>query len=551
MRAEAGRTGQDAGAAANAAANEGPGAAAGAAPPCTVVIFGATGDLAQRKLFPALYGLHRDGLLDPRTQVVGVGRREKTPEQFRCELQEYVWRFSRLAAPARQAQSPGVGVLPQWEDFARRFHYFRLEMHDAEGYGRLQSFLEELEQAAGVGRRRIFYLAVMPDLFGIVTGNLRQAGLLEAPTPAPDPAAAHGAGKANGTAGLWPRLVIEKPFGYDLESAARLNREIRQAFPEDAIYRIDHYLGKEMTQNISVIRFANTIFEPVWNRNYIDHIQIMSTETVGVENRGEYYDRAGALRDMVQNHMLQLVALVAMEPPSSLESEAVRDEKVKILRSLVRWQTPREVARNAVRGQYGPGRVAGQDVPGYRSEPEVRPDSRTETFAAMRLFVDNFRWADVPFYLRTGKRLGYKATEIAIQFKQLPRILYFHDYGGLQPNRLVIRIQPVEGVYFQINAKQTGTQTEMMPVAMDFCRNCGTTANSPEAYERLLFDVMRGDATLFTRWDEVSLAWEFVDPIARAWEQTTPDFPNYPAGSWGPEAARNLLHQDGRSWWPE
>jgi glucose-6-phosphate 1-dehydrogenase len=362
-------------------------------------------------------------------------------------------------------------------------------------------------------------------------------------------------GEANGDGPECFRLVIEKPFGYDLETAEQLNRQIRQVFREEQIYRIDHYLGKEMTQNISVIRFANTLFEPIWNSRYIDNVQITSSETVGVENRGEYYERTGALRDMVQNHMLQLLSLVAMEPPSDLSSESVRDEKVRVLRSLVRWDDRQDVQTNVVRGQYGPGTLKDKSVPGYRSEPEVHPDSNTETFVAMRAFVDNERWRGVPFYIRTGKRLPVKATEIQVQLKQMPGLPYHHDLpdpdgAAIRPNRLVIRIQPLEGVYLEINAKSPGTHTQITPVALDFCQNCAAPFNSPEAYERLLFDVIRGDPTLFTRWDEVALAWQFTDPVEAVWAEDQPSFPNYAAGSWGPPAAAELLTRDGRRWWP-
>lgn len=505
-------------------------AAVSPAPPCIVVIFGATGDLARRKLFPAFYGLEREQLLAPQTRIVGIGRREKTETEFHQELQDAVRRYSRF----------GLDAEVDWEAFIRRFSYFRLEMHDAGGYRQLADYLQSLEREQGLPRRRIYYLSVMPVLFEPITANLQQAGLV---------------GEANGDGPECFRLVIEKPFGYDLETAEQLNRQIRQVFREEQIYRIDHYLGKEMTQNISVIRFANTLFEPIWNSRYIDNVQITSSETVGVENRGEYYERTGALRDMVQNHMLQLLSLVAMEPPSDLSSESVRDEKVRVLRSLVRWDDRQDVQTNVVRGQYGPGTLKDKSVPGYRSEPEVHPDSNTETFVAMRAFVDNERWRGVPFYIRTGKRLPVKATEIQVQFKQVSGLPYRQDLpdpdgAAIRPNRLVIRIQPLEGVHLEINAKSPGTHTQITPVALDFCQNCAAPFNSPEAYERLLFDVIRGDPTLFTRWDEVALAWQFTDPIEAVWAEGQPSFPNYAAGSWGPPAAAELLTRDGRRWWP-
>ncbi|GEA14206.1 MAG: glucose-6-phosphate 1-dehydrogenase [Moorella sp. (in: firmicutes)] len=486
-----------------------------------LVIFGGTGDLARRKLYPALYNLFVDGFLPAALQIVAVGRRLFTPESFR----------NGILLPSLQAFSRRASNLDAYfEPFASRLHYFPTDIYDPEGYKRLRQFLAELEEAAGCRGNRIFYLAVAPEHFGPVVRSLKEAGL----------APARG----------WQRVVIEKPFGHDLPSAAELNRQLRAAFSEEEIYRIDHYLGKEMIQNIMVIRFANTFFEPVWNNKYIDHVQITSAETVGVEDRGGYYDKAGALRDMVQNHLLQLVTLVAMEPPASLATEAIRDEKVKVLRSL-RPLDAAAVSRNVIRGQYGAGEIDGQTVPPYRREKEVAPDSTTETFVALKLFIENFRWAGVPFYLRTGKRLPVKVTEIILQFKSLPDILYFKEYGELRPNLLVIRVQPLEGVYVQLNAKRPGNNNYIVPIRLDFCQNCEVGVNSPEAYERLLYDVMRGDPTLFTRWDEVEAAWRFVDPIAATWTARPPLFPNYAAGQWGPPAAQELLIRDGRHWWQE
>ncbi|AOQ25277.1 Glucose-6-phosphate 1-dehydrogenase [Moorella thermoacetica] len=487
-----------------------------------LVIFGGTGDLARRKLYPALFNLFVDGFLPPALGVIAVGRRGFTRDSFRQEiLLPSLETFSRRAA----------SMDAYFEPFATRLHYFRTDIYDPEGYTRLEQFLVELEEAGGSRGNRIFYLAVAPEHFGPVIRSLKETGLVP----------------ARG----WQRVVIEKPFGHDLPSATELNRQLREAFSEEEIYRIDHYLGKEMIQNIMVIRFANTFFEPVWNNKYIDHVQITSAETVGVENRGGYYDRAGALRDMVQNHLLQLVTLVAMEPPASLATEAIRDEKVKVLRSLKPLDAA-AVSKNAIRGQYGAGEIDGQMVPPYRQEKEVAPDSTTETFVALKLFIDNFRWAGVPFYLRTGKRLPLKVTEIILQFKSLPDILYFKEYGELRPNLLVIRVQPLEGVYVQLNAKRPGNNNYIVPIRLDFCQNCEVGVNSPEAYERLLYDVMRGDPTLFTRWDEVEAAWKFVDPISAAWAaQGQPQFPNYAAGQWGPPAAQRLLICDARRWWEE
>ncbi|MCL6445439.1 MAG: glucose-6-phosphate dehydrogenase [Alicyclobacillus sp.] len=486
------------------------------APPHLFVLFGATGDLAKRKLLPALYNLHRAHLLPQPFAVVGAARGQMTTDQFHALVKESVQQFSR--------QEPNDD--PEWADFIQAFSYCPLDATAASDYQNLRSMVETLERELGLPGNRVFYLAMAPSLFGPVTLNLRDCGLTQ----------------GNG----WKRLIIEKPFGRDYESAKQLNEQLRQVFEEEEIYRIDHYLGKEMVQNIEVIRFANSIFEPVWNNRSIANVQITSSETVGVEDRAGYYESAGALRDMVQNHMLQMVMMVAMEPPSRLKTEAIRDEKVKVLRSLRRYQ-PAEVAANVVRGQYGAGTVNGQAVKAYREEPNVKPDSQTETFIAARLYVDNFRWAGVPFYIRTGKRMARKSTEIVIHFKDMPKHLYFNQDGNLGPNLLVIRVNPVEGMYIQLNAKRPGTDGTVIPVAMEFSQQ---QDNSPEAYERLLYDAMRGDSTVFTLWDEVSLAWKFVDPIAEAFASGSPALETYAAGSWGPDASKGLLASDGYHWWP-
>jgi len=488
---------------------------------CILVIFGATGDLARRKLYPALYALYRDGVLPDRFAVVGVARREKTAEGFRRDIFQAIQQHSRFKVEAGG----------EWPAFARRFYYLPFNLREGSGYATLKKLLAELDGTYNVPGNRIFYLAVAPENFAPVIDNLAVAGLADNEPPS------------------WQRLMLEKPLGYDLASAETLNRQIRRLFAEEHIYRIDHYLGKEMIQNITVLRLANAFFEPVWNRNYIDNIQINLVETVGVGERSAYYEKAGALRDMVQNHMLQLLTLIAMEHPAGLESAAVRDEKVKVLRSL-RPLTEKQVLKDVVRGQYGAGRIDGQKVIGYREEAGVDPASDTETFVAAKVFIDNFRWAGVPFYLRTGKRLAVKGTEIFIQFRSLPEINYFKDYGVLTPNMLVIRVHPLEGVHLQLNVKKPGTGNLIIPITMDFCQNCGMDLNSPEAYERLLYDAMRGDPALFTGWDEVALAWRFIDPIAAVWAQSDVLFPNYVAGSWGPVAAADLLLRDGLRWWP-
>jgi len=489
--------------------------------PALFVIFGATGDLARRKLFPALYNLSVEGLLPSGVAIVGVGRRPFDSAYFR---EKFI-----LPALLDNSRLPG-NLLKDFSSFARRCYYFSLDLRDSARYGELKNFLDQLDQEWGARGNRIFYLALAPELFGTVVANLKEKGFLDKRFRS------------------WKRVLVEKPFGWDLASAQALNRELTQAFPEEDIYRIDHYLGKEMIQNIMVIRFANAFFEPVWNNKYIDHIQITSGEKIGVGERAAYYDKAGALRDMLQNHMLQLVALMAMEPPVGLDARSIRLEKAKIFRSLQPF-TEERVLQDIIRGQYGPGYIDGRPVPGYREEAGIPADSLTETFIAMKLFVNTLRWAGMPFYLRTGKRLPAKVTEIVIQFKPLPEILYFKEYGELLPNVLVIRVQPLEGIFVQLNAKRPGTNNYIVPIRLDFCQNCGVRINSPEAYERLLYDALRGDATLFTGWEEVEYAWKFVDPIAQAWANIPVYFPNYAAGEWGPPEAQILIERDGRRWW--
>ena len=484
-----------------------------------MVVFGGTGDLAHRKLYPAVYNLYMSGLLPQEFALVSVGRRDKTTSEFRMEAVESINKYSRT-------ESRKDGEL---NDIVSRFYYYKNDFYNHEGYEELGNFLDQLDERYGTQGNRIFYLAVAPEHFGVVVKRIDSAGL------------------APNNSNSWQRVVIEKPFGKDLASATRLNEDLTKVFDEDHIYRIDHYLGKEMMQNIMVIRFANTLFEPLWNNKHIDHIQITSSETVGVENRGGYYEGSGALRDMMQNHMLQLLMLTAMEPPVNLDNQSIRDEKVKVLKALPHM-TPREVAQNVVRGQYGPGIDGDDKVIGYRQEERVAPQSNTETYVAIKVMVNNIRWAGVPFYLRTGKRMPCKTTEIAIQFSKPPEVLYFKEFQRLDSNLLVIKIQPREGAFLQFNAKKPGARSEIIPVAMDFCQNCDVDAASVDAYERLLYDVLRGDSTLFTRWDEVEHSWKFIDDIARAWEKISPDFPNYSAGSWGPKEARELMERDKRIW---
>ncbi|QRF24644.1 glucose-6-phosphate dehydrogenase [Alicyclobacillus sp. TC] len=483
--------------------------------PHTFILFGATGDLARRKLIPALYNMYLRGQIPADTRIVNVARSAYDDHGYRTLAREAMREFAPKSITKEDT----------WNDFAKKMFYCQLDASNLDHYKKLVNMVEEIEAHSNT-KNRLFYLAMAPDFFATVTQNLQESGL------------SHTEG--------WRRLIIEKPFGHDFASAEALNNELRSVFEEDEIYRIDHYLGKEMVQNIEVIRFANSIFEPVWNNRSISNIQITSSETVGVEDRASYYEHAGALRDMVQNHMLQMVMMIAMEPPSRLKNEAIRDEKVKVLRSLRRF-SPEEVKDHVIRGQYGVGTMNGQQVPAYVQEKNVNPSSETETYVAAKLYVDNFRWAGVPFYIRTGKRLSVKSTEIVIQFRDMPKHLYFNQDGNLGPNLLVIRVNPVEGMYIQLNAKRPGTDEMVVPVAMEFSQPLDA---SQEAYERLFYDAMRGDSTFFTRWDEVSLAWKFVDPIAEAFTEKRLPLHHYTAGSHGPEAADNLLAKEGHRWWP-
>lgn len=480
--------------------------------PHQFIIFGGTGDLSHRKLLPAFYNLYVQDLLPDKFNIIAIGRRDKDSKIYHQEAKNSVRKYSRKGVEEKT-----------WSEFIKHIFYYRFDFSQETGYQELK------EKLAGIEGDRVFYLAVAPDYFGLIVERLHKYQLVEKNS-------------------FQSKLVIEKPFGYNLESAIDLNEKIQSVFDEDDIYRIDHYLGKEMLQNIMVIRFANLLFEPIWNNKYIDNVQIISNETGGVGVRGGYYDNAGALRDMVQNHMLQLLTLTAMEPPGDLETESIRNEKVKVLKSLSPI-TIEDIEKSAVRGQYAAGRIGDLDVPGYREEERTGDVSHTETFVALRLFINNLRWTGVPFYIKTGKRLIRKYTEVIVEFKHYPHPSYLKDFSDLAPNLLVIRIQPREGVYLQFNAKEPGARQKIVPVRMDFCQNCQIGVNSPEAYERLIYDVMRGDSTLFTRWDEVEYSWRFIDKIAEAWAKREPGFPNYPAGSNGPEAADILLEQDGRKWW--
>jgi glucose-6-phosphate 1-dehydrogenase len=485
---------------------------------CAVVVFGATGDLTARKLMPALYNLARERLLPSGFSVVGFARRAKTDEQFRAEMKEAVARFSR---------EPVQDEI--WDSFARNLHYVTGSFDDTDAYARLGERLSKQDQAHGAAGNRLFYLATPPDAYATIAWRLGEARLASPARP-----------------GGWTRLVVEKPFGRDLTSARALDQAVGQVFRERYIYRIDHYLGKETVQNIMVFRFGNGIFEPIWNRRYVDNVQVSVAETVGVEGRGGYYEEAGALRDMVQNHLVQVLALIAMEPVASFQGDAVRDEKAKVLHAI---KPIEDVGRDTVRAQYTAGGILGEMVPGYREEPGVAPGSRTETYVAMRLEVENWRWSGVPFYLRVGKRLPKRATEVAITFKKAPLQL-FRQMGADNPtpNLLVLRIQPDEGISLRFGAKVPGTRSDVRPVNMDFRYGSSFGVAAPEAYERLLLDAMLGDSTLFTRWDGVEAAWELLTPVLDAWADGASPMQYYEAGSWGPDAARRLIEGDGREW---
>jgi glucose-6-phosphate 1-dehydrogenase len=491
---------------------------------CALVIFGASGDLTRRKLMPAIYNLGVSRSLPSGFGVVGVARRERDNEQFRAQMKEAVAQFSR-----RKPIDPAL-----WGDFERGLSYVAGSFEDPGTFQRLKTHLDELDRERGTRKNRLFYLAVPPSEFATIVGNLKDAGLVA------DPATER-------AGGAWTRIIIEKPFGYDLQSSRELNECIASAFAETQVFRIDHYLGKETVQNLLVFRFANSLFEPLWNREHVDHVQITVAEDIGVEGRGKFYEETGVTKDIVENHLMQLLCLTAMEPPISLSADAVRDEKVKVLRSLKRME-PSMVRENVVRGQYSRGFIKGEEVPGYREEPDVAADSMIETYVAMKVEVDNWRWGGVPFYIRAGKRLPRKVTEIAIQFNKVPHNLFAAPDGGISQNVLAVRVQPDEGIALRFTTKEPGNATILRDVAMDFRYGAAFGSNTPEAYERLLLDAMRGDATLFTRRDEVEEQWAFADPIFDAWKDHPVPPPLYSAGTWGPERADDLLARDGRRW---
>jgi glucose-6-phosphate 1-dehydrogenase len=483
-----------------------------------LVIFGATGDLAHRKLLPALYNLAHEGALPERFEMIGVARRAQEEENFQEMARESIERFSR--------RRPDANVL---DGLLEDMRYVPGAFDDDEVYSELDQVLRGFDKRAGEPLNRVFYLSTAPQFFPVIAGKLGAAGLSHCEHAE-------------------TRIVIEKPFGYDLASARELNVRVLEVFDEHQVFRIDHYLGKETVQNLMALRFANALFEPVWNRNFIDHVEITAAEDIGIGGRAGYYEGAGALRDLVQNHMMQLLALLTMEPPTSFDADRVRDEKLKVLEAIVPPEVS-EVPRMAVRAQYGPGTVGGKRVPGYHDEEGVAPDSRTETFAALRLHVSNWRWAGVPFYMRTGKQLARKITEIAVTLKPVPH-LAFQSIGsvGVLPNQIILTVQPDEGVSVSLGAKIPGPRMRIRPVNMEFRYGTSFMSESPEAYERLILDAMRGDATLFTRGDEIEALWGIIDPILTAWhEDTSSRIPQYPAGSAGPPEADALLEGD-RKW---
>ncbi len=482
-----------------------------------IVIFGAVGDLASRKLLPAIYNLAHEGALPERIALIGVSRGKLTDEDYRARARESIDRFSR--------RRPDPDVL---DGLLANMQYISGGFDDDDLYTRMRGALEELDADYGTPLNRVFYLSTAPEFFPVITGRLGEAGL-------------------NAAEDADVRAVIEKPIGYDLASAQAQNEAVLTYFDESQVFRIDHYLGKETVQNLMALRFANALFEPVWNRNFIDHVQITAAEDIGIGTRAGYYEGAGALRDLVQNHMLQLLALLAMEPPTALEANRLRDEKVKVLEAIAPPSLD-EVAEIAVRAQYGPGVVSGLESVGYREEPGVAPDSRTETYAALRLHINNWRWAGVPFYLRTGKRMTRKLTEIAVTLRPVPHLAFQGpDSDGVRPNQIILTLQPDEAVSVSLGAKVPGTKMQIRPVNMEFHYGTSFVSESPEAYERLILDAMRGDATLFTRNDEVEALWRIIDPILAAWSaDTTSTIPQYPAGSAGPVEAEALL--EGRAW---
>lgn len=490
---------------------------------CALVIFGATGDLTARKLIPALYNLALEGQLPSHFSCVAFARRDKTHEQFREEMHEAVELYSRT-----QPIDPAI-----WENFSQQIFYHQSEFDNDSGYEALKERLQEIEASFRTGGNHLYYLSTPPSYFPLIVEKLAKHGLIY---------------DTNHVKDKWSRIIIEKPFGHDLQSAEELQNQLCQYLDESQIYRIDHYLGKETVQNILVFRFSNPIFESVWNNRHIDHVEITVSEQLGIGTRGKFFEEAGMLRDIVQNHLMQLLSLVAMEPPVNLTADAIRDEKVKVLESI-RPFSPDLMDKQVIRGQYDEGFIDGVKVPSYRQEENVSPQSSVETYVAMEMFVDNWRWSGVPFYLRAGKRMTKRATEIAITFKDAPGFLFDPANRKVDQNTLVIRIQPNEGISLKMNCKVPGMSNLIQPVRMDFRYGSFFGAKPPEAYERLICDCMSGDSTLFSRADEVLASWKLIDPILQHWSGVEPtDFPNYPAGMWGPESADQLLAEKGKRW---
>lgn len=483
-----------------------------------MVIFGGTGDLTHRKLMPAFYNLVHDSLLPEHFAIVAVGRRPLSLEQYRDDVHASLLQYSRNLINETC-----------WAELRQRIFYYQMDFVKHEDYADLHRFLGDIDGQLQTAGNRVFYLAVAPEYFETIVQGIRINRLADNP-------------------GTWSRLVIEKPFGKDLSTASQLNRKLLEVFDEGRIFRIDHYLGKEMIQNIMILRFCNPVFASLWSNKYIDNIQISLTEQYGIGTRAGYYEHAGAIRDMVQNHIVQILSLVAMEPPVNLKTDSIRTEKLKVIQAIEEI-TPEFLRDNIIFGQYGQGLIEGKPVPGYREEANVTADSTTETFVAMKLHINNFRWAGTPFYIRTGKRMGTRSAEIVIQFKALPNILYFAEQNIQEPNLLVIRIQPNVGVFFQFNTKDFSTHHDIVSTKMDSSHISPTQGNTPEAYERLIHDILRGDSTLFSRWDEVEASWTFADQIIAYREHKRLNFPNYEAGTMGPGRAYELVARDGREWW--
>jgi glucose-6-phosphate 1-dehydrogenase len=490
------------------------------ADPCTIVIFGASGDLSRRKLVPALYSLAAQNCLARRFAIIGFARTPMTDDAFQKSAIDSIKKFAEA----------GTNNEDQCKEFAQALAYVSGEYHHPAAFEKLKHRLEELDRAHKLNGNRLFYLATPPDVYPLIIEQLHKAGLAKHPN-----------GKS------WVRIIIEKPYGRDLASAQKLNKAVLEVFDEPQVYRIDHYLGKDTVQNLLVLRFGNGIFEPLWNRNYVDHVQITAAETLGVEQRAAFYETAGATRDMIQSHMLQLTSLVAMEPPAAFDATAVRNEKIKVLQSI-RPFTEASIKTDVVRGQYGPGSTPGNSslLAGYRQEPGVKKDSKTETFVAARIQIDNWRWAGVPFYLRTGKRLPSRVTEIAIQFRKAPHLVFRGQ--DLSTNTLVLNVQPDEGISISFHAKLPGQEMKLKTVTMDFSYQKEFGGGERSAYATLINDCMRGDATLFDRADGVEAAWALVNPILEYFESHNPKFPNYAAGTWGPRESDELLERDGRHW---